>query len=266
MPQNNQDAQPGDIVVSCNLVCRGQRAYQDFQRARDYISQPLLLTLRELLIPEACCFTAGTLVSTPTGLKAIETLKIGDLVVSRSDKTGETAAKPIVGITPAHERRIWTVTVSYKGEEGRWADERYETTDDHPWRTADNQWVTSATLKHGQVLARENGTAIVTSVVDTKSTKLTYNLEVADFHTYFVGEAETWVHNSCVYPSTSPVWRGLDPWRGKVRTDGKQYYGWDYTHQNIEVYNRRGVHLGVMDPMSGDMIGGAVYGRTINVR
>jgi len=137
------------------------------------------------------------MVSTPSGLKAIEALKIGDLVISRSDKTGETVAKPIVGITPAHKRRIWTVTVSYKDEDGRWTDERYETTDDHPWRTADNQWVTSAALKHGQVLARENGTAIVATVADTKSAKLTYNLEIADFHTYFVGRSETWVHNAC---------------------------------------------------------------------
>jgi hypothetical protein len=131
------------------------------------------------------------------GLKEIQTLKVGDLVMSRSDETGETAAKPIVGITPAHDRRIWTITVSYKGEDGRWTDEVYETTDDHPWRTIDNQWAASSSLARGQVLAREVGTAVVVAVEDTQSTKLTYNLEVSDFHTYFVGKSETWVHNSC---------------------------------------------------------------------
>lgn len=52
-------------------------------------------------------------------------------------------------------------------------------------------------MKQGQVLARENGTAIVAAVADARTIKLTYNLEIADFHTYFVGEAEAWVHNSC---------------------------------------------------------------------
>ena len=203
--------------------------------------------------------------STPSGLTPIEELEVGDLVVSRSDETGETAAKPIVSITPAHERRIWTVTVSYQGEDGRWRDERYETTDDHPWRTADNQWVVTGSLKAGQLLAREDGTAVVAEVVDTGSTKLTYNLEVADFHTYFVGKAGTWVHNECT-TATSPIWRALNPWRGKTKTDGSRYFQWDYTHNNIEVYNRRGQHIGIMDPVTGAMIGPRVVGRTINVR
>lgn len=152
----------------------------------------------DIFFPDpACCFTAGTLVDTPTGLKAIEILRVGDLVISRDPSTGATMNKPIVGITPAHERHIWTVTVSYKGKDGRWRDERYETTDDHPWRTEDGRWVTSAALKQGQSLARENGTAIVVSVVDTGKINLTYNLTIADFHTYFVGQARTWVHNQC---------------------------------------------------------------------
>lgn len=118
-------------------------------------------------------------------------------MLSRSDKTGETAAKPVVSITPAHIRRIWAAKVSYKDEDGRWTEERYETTDNHPWRTADGKWVTSAFLQEGQSISLKSGTAIVVSVVDTETDKLAYNLEVADFHTYFVGQAEAWVHNSC---------------------------------------------------------------------
>jgi hypothetical protein len=56
-----------------------------------------------------------------------------------------------------------------------------------------------------------------------------------------------------------------------VRTNGlsgkkARYYGWDYTHGNVEVYNGRGEHLGVADPETGEMIGEAVKGRRINVR
>ena len=45
----------------------------------------------------------------------------------------------------------------------------------------------------------------------------------------------------------------------------KEYYEWDYTHGEIEVYNSRGEHLGVMDALTGDMTKPAVSGRTIDV-
>ncbi|CPT30067.1 Hypothetical protein ERS075534_00769 [Mycobacteroides abscessus] len=71
-------------------------------------------------------------------------------------------------------------------------------------------------------------------------------------------------------PSESPVWKGFKPFRGKTKTNGesgkgKEYYEWDYTHGNIEVYNKNGIHKGVMDPATGGMIGPAVPGRTIDV-
>lgn len=48
-------------------------------------------------------------------------------------------------------------------------------------------------------LLRANGdTAVVVDIANTHRTALTYNIEVADFHTYFVGEEHVWVHNSCI--------------------------------------------------------------------
>ena len=41
------------------------------------------------------CFVAGTLVATPLGLQAIETLQAGDLVLARSEQTNEQAWRPI---------------------------------------------------------------------------------------------------------------------------------------------------------------------------
>lgn len=108
----------------------------------------------------------------------------------------------------------------------------------------------------------EGEPARVVSAVNTGTSAITYNLTVADWETYFVGEAQVWVHNACL-PSQSPIWQGLDRLRGKTRTDGNRLYQWDYTHNNIEVYNSRGRHLGVMDPVSGGMIGPAVRGRTL---
>ena len=50
-------------------------------------------------------------------------------------------------------------------------------------------------------------------------------------------------------------------WRSK---DGKRLYTWDSLHGEIEVYNDRGKHLGVLN-INGDLIKDAVKGRKIEV-
>ncbi len=64
----------------------------------------------------------------------------------------------------------------------------------------------------------------------------------------------------------SPVWQDLNNAGNGVKTDGKRYYEWDYTHNDIEVYNKRGEHLGSMDPATGEIYKPAVPGRKLNNR
>ncbi|MCC8027696.1 MAG: DUF6531 domain-containing protein [Clostridium sp.] len=68
----------------------------------------------------------------------------------------------------------------------------------------------------------------------------------------------------------SKVWKELDNVKGQDRkTSGsgksKKYYEWDHTHNDIEVYDGRGNHLGSMDPKTGEMYKPAVPGRTIKI-
>lgn len=68
----------------------------------------------------------------------------------------------------------------------------------------------------------------------------------------------------------SDIWKGFKNYRGSIKTNGKsgsskRYYEWDYTHQDIEVYNSKGKHLGSMDPFDGTMYKGPVNGRTIKL-
>ena len=68
----------------------------------------------------------------------------------------------------------------------------------------------------------------------------------------------------------SEVWKNLDNVKGQDRkTSGtgrnKKYYEWDHTHNDIEVYDRKGNHLGSMDPTTGEMYKPAVPGRKIDV-
>lgn len=68
--------------------------------------------------------------------------------------------------------------------------------------------------------------------------------------------------------SRSPVWKGLKHHKNDIKTNGKsgsekRFYKWDNTHDDIEVYNGRGEHLGSMDPRTGKMYKGPVSGRDI---
>ena len=66
----------------------------------------------------------------------------------------------------------------------------------------------------------------------------------------------------------SDVYNSFDKVRGRDRkTSGtgkkQRYYEWDYIHNDIEVYNSKGKHLGSMDPVTGEMYKGPVKGRRI---
>lgn len=45
----------------------------------------------------------------------------------------------------------------------------------------------------------------------------------------------------------------------------KRIYTWDSLHGEIEIFNNRGRHLGVLDPITGIQIKDAVRGRRIDV-
>ena len=57
--------------------------------------------------------------------------------------------------------------------------------------------------------------------------------------------------------------RGQKRWGSRCRTTGR-LFTWDSLHRETEVYNKRGWHLGVMDPQ-GRFIKMAVKGRKIDV-
>jgi hypothetical protein len=68
----------------------------------------------------------------------------------------------------------------------------------------------------------------------------------------------------------SSIWKSFDNIRGKdIKTSGsgnnKKYYSWDHTHNDIEVFDSTGKHLGSMNPTSGEMYKPAVKGRIIKI-
>ncbi|NJO12874.1 MAG: hypothetical protein HC872_04755 [Gammaproteobacteria bacterium] len=143
------------------------------------------------------CFAAGTLVMTDRGLRPIEQIEVGDLVLSRDEETGETAYKPVKRLMRNAESAIWELTVKIEGSPIS-TTEVLSTTEEHPWRTTNNQWTETAALGPGtQIVGADGRRVTVISVGKTDRKAPTFNFEVEDFHTYFVGAYGLWVHNNC---------------------------------------------------------------------
>ena len=170
--------------------------------------------LGNVIKPGSFCFVAGTKVLTDRGHKNIEDIEVGDLVLAYDEETGETAYKPVLHLF-RNATNEWC-TVKVKGSDG----ELHEitSTPGHKYFVPENKvrkdsralehasyaelsekWVSACDLKHGDNVLLFDGTlGEVESVSCRKlsAPETTYNLEVADFHTYYVSDACVLVHNS----------------------------------------------------------------------
>ena len=136
------------------------------------------------------CFIAGTLVATETGYVTIENIKAGDLVWAHDPETGETALKPVVQ-TFRNETTEW-IHVTVNGE-------TLTCTPEHPFYSPVKGWTSAIDLRAGDILVMLNGEYVVVEQVQhelLESPETTYNFEVEEFHTYYVGENPILVHNT----------------------------------------------------------------------
>jgi hypothetical protein len=127
---------------------------------------------------------------------AIEQIKPGDLVLSRSefDPSAPVEAKVVeevfVRVAPVLDLRGGNRTIT--------------TTDEHPFFAEGRGWVPAKFLKSGsRVLGLDREWLLVEGVDDKGQVTAVYNFRVADWHTYFVGNAAwgfaVWAHNAeCV--------------------------------------------------------------------
>jgi hypothetical protein len=145
------------------------------------------------------CFVRGTPVWTKTGLKPIETLTPGDLVLSQNVNSGEIAYKPVLQRTlrPAGP----TVLLSISKEQLR-------VTRGHPFWVDGVGWQMTKELEDGAFLHAISGTATVESISPSNEEE-TFNLVVSDFNTYFVGESGILVHDNAPRRPTRSVVPGL---------------------------------------------------------
>ena len=195
----------------------------------------------EELAQKPPCFLAGTLVHTPAGARAIEQLVAGELVWAYDFESGQAVARHIVCTMRNWTRFVVSLTL---------ANEVVRTTREHRFWSPDAQaWVAAAELATGTRLLAMDGKELRLEghrVYEAEAD--TYNFEVAELHTYFVGASGTLVHNakqpkpfvpSTKFSSTvktpTKIYTMTDPKTGQVKYVGQTI------HPTVE--QRMGEHL-----------------------
>ncbi len=131
-------------------------------------------------------------------LRSIASLKLGDKVLAKSEWKAEAESlsyEPVtdIHVTPDQKRRLVDITLT--------SGQRITATDGHPFRTTEG-WRDAILLKKGgKLLLRGEGdteperAVEIADIQHRSETLTTYNLEVANAHTFFVGEEGGLVHN-----------------------------------------------------------------------
>ncbi|WP_419194554.1 polymorphic toxin-type HINT domain-containing protein [Novipirellula herctigrandis] len=152
---------------------RDRRYYED-RKDIVYASQPVII----LVLINRECLIRGTQVQTEYGLRNIESIRVGDRVLSQDVASGELKLKPVLNTT----HRPPAKTFVFSTQEGK-----IEATLGHYWWVSGRGWLRSKELEPGMVLRHATGTTAIEAVELAEEPVETFNLIVADNHTYFVG-------------------------------------------------------------------------------
>jgi hypothetical protein len=141
------------------------------------------------------CFARGTLVRTLLGLKPIETLSAGDLVLSEDPSTGALSYQAITVVY--HNPPNATLTIGIGSED-------IVATPIHRFWRVGKGWALARDLKPGDPIRVLGSLARVTRV-EPNVVQPVFNLEVPDGHSYFVGRQGVLVHdNTRLQPVAAP--------------------------------------------------------------
>ena len=141
------------------------------------------------------CFVAGTTVLTTVGKKAIETIKVGDVIPCVDHITGESAEKQVIATTVNRVDHLVELEID---------DEVIQCTDTHPFQVKGKGWVDACKLNPSDTIyTKDWNVATVESVnlLELSEPIEVFNFEVEDCHTYFVGNNFILVHNTCTNPN-----------------------------------------------------------------
>jgi hypothetical protein len=145
------------------------------------------------------CLVAGTPVLTELGSTAVEKIKVGDRVLACDCNTGEIMLKPVLKTIVNPGKDIFRL---------RMKNETLEVTGGHVFWVSGKGWVKARQLQPEMRFHTLTGTVNLLDV-DQHGKQDTYNLVVADFHSYFVGKEKILTHDNTIRKPTNCVVPGL---------------------------------------------------------
>ena len=136
------------------------------------------------------CFAAGTPVQSEAGDRPIESIRIGDRIWARDIETGAIALRPVVNTY----RTARVPVVDLQLSAGLDVREHLRVTRNHLFWVEGRGWVQAQALGASALWSMDARlSANLLELSDEPTT--VYNLEVSEFHSYFVGHSHVLVHN-----------------------------------------------------------------------
>ena len=109
------------------------------------------------------------------------------------ENAGEVGYRPVQNVFIT----TWRPLIELDLETSDGERETLKVTDDHPFWVQDEGWLPSVELHAGQKLWNSDGSWIaIRSARSVGWTTVAYNLNVGEYHTFFVGKTGIWVHNT----------------------------------------------------------------------
>ncbi|MGX6608079.1 colicin E3/pyocin S6 family cytotoxin, partial [Micromonosporaceae bacterium Da 78-11] len=281
------------LGVGAKKLAQGaRRALSGGAKAADDIAEDAAAAGRQAKEPESggscpvpwLSFDPATPVLLASGLsKPIGQIQLGDEVKATDPVSGLSYTEPVIALYGSQDVQLADVSiVDATGDIGT-----IHTTQNHPfWSATQREWVQAAHLQPGEDLRTADGSTVQVSAVYTfTSSKQMLNLGIEKVRTYYVivNGVPVLVHNMPAdgggppprraptqviqapkvqslpgFPGSRKV-RGRTPIQGGGGTRArwetkKNILEWDSQHGEIEMYNKRGVHLGSFDPDTGKPI------------
>jgi hypothetical protein len=146
-------------------------------------------------------FAKGTLVVTRDGQKPIEEILLGDWVLSlpeeatpldRKREKHELVYRQVIKATSSPDRAILELAIADLAAGFK---EIVGISPPSLVYLCGNGWAPASGLRFGSTLENSaSGNLLVTKVKSTARLETAYSIEVDQFHTYYVGRAQAWVH------------------------------------------------------------------------
>ena len=152
----------------------------------------------------ACSFSSKTRVTTEQGKQAIDHLHPGERVLAYNPHTHKMELQPILHVWIHTDNDLVDVTItttirshfSHLGTESTQTSEVIHTNRKHPFFTLEYGFLAVSRISLGMHILRADGSfGVVTGWKMVPGTQVMYNLEVAQDHTFTVGDGQWVVHN-----------------------------------------------------------------------